>query len=1828
MSGRGSSVSRQIEEESKRTNENVTRNNRKAAASFESDWRTASAKAKREIGGFERQLNSLASSANSVRRATRDMFPEMSREAGVLGQKVRNLFETFEGLKRSLKSVSSDADMKAWNQRFGAAKGHVTQLGDAVRAMVSDQRFKQAAIDMDKMSKAGEKLKQTLSNKEFAAIEANATKLDKLLGRGVHTGKFERSLAAGKYAGFSNSVIEQLRDEAKTLDGLLAKQGDHFGRSFWSSFRGAFIGILTGIGIGAVLSTASALGQQVVLAIQKGMELQQLKVGLAAVSTSALEANQSVRILEETAKATPGLLFRNAVEGQMRLQAVGFAAAETTDMLVGLSKVRMMSNATDEDFRAVILNLTQIKSLGRLTGDEIRETLGRMPAMATVFRKAFGTVDIKQIREMDLTSYEFFQRFNQALKEVPTRAETATSAFIHLQNSWTLAQDAFAQPILDPLKDFFLKLSVAIDENRAMFYEWGVEVGNLINLLKDLTNSTTLNALAKLPGYIYGSTMRSTPAGGLVNAIADRAGEWYTTITDPRKRANQLLLADAIKRGDKEREDELRRSGLLSDAEATIDQQIRALEEATRDATQKALLDMEHAFRGRRILAAQMQAESKAEQLAASRDLIAIEKDRIEQTFEIQKAERLQQIELSKDRIERQKKLQEDYATWLVYQQRGIAEKLAAERAKLEQARWAEHEYWQNENMKVDSAQYEESMIGRRGRVAGMRTDTIAGQNQFNRESFAIAMADLEQQKKQLRMRLQSDLLSTDNTQKKQELERQYNLDMAKLNASTATLAGQRRKQATEEALAQKYLWKTHTQLTETTGNPVFDRYIQESAAKYKVSPNLIWAMMSQESGFKPGARSHKGASGLMQLMPATAQRLGVTNIYDPKQNIEGGTKYMRMLLDMFGGDVSLALAGYNAGEGAVLKYGRKIPPYRETQEYVKKILPKFLRSVNTSDGRTTYGDRDFSADSDWITTNIKEAQLLETIAYYQQRGLTPDESLLSEINAYQVQKARETGVAQPTMRQTAAGFGVTPVSRLLNISRAAAAGIAYKDPTGAVLTPGMRAAGWSEEMLDRYAALDRRKAGFGREVREAKLGQVADRGNRLLDLDKEFDLILDISAEEESQMRLREQRNANAQATLDLQARILGFEHELTYALETQRTERKNEQLDLDKELNLLQNLSGEEEVRLEKARQRNQMVKGLGEVERDIAVLKQQSEDSAFVTQRRRLGALQEQLSIEQEIAQTEDQIANSGVNDQLYIRSELLKQQLEIRNEERDAIVRSQKAEVELNRTLEIRGSVIYADIMEHLATQKTMNEGIADDIKSIYDKAAGGLDSVIDKITGKVGGVGSNILKVGVRSILTNATRGVMDWFGLGSAMPKPASVPEKLDRQIDLLEKIEKNTNPVSPTNVTSVLSGGRGGGFGTAGNLLGILLGGRGLGVGPGGTATFNPAAMFSGGSGGGADVSRFLGLAMLANHNTGLPGDPTMTRTGGSRVGFGGFLQGLLGAGGLKGLRSNLAGMAPLLGLGLGSGLGGSSMLGSIMGGIGGLTLGGIGAVGLLGTSSGIFAAGGSLSFLTPLLTNPFTAVAAGALLVGALLLGKNKKRQQAEQIRTAIKGNAMAELDKILSAVRGRRMSGAEALAQADQIRQQYVDEVSKIKDKKTRNIALNELNPPNAVWHKLDQIKKAAEAADAADEREKRLLPEFAHGGRVRSVLDLSKFKRRSGRVPGLASLGDVVPSLLTANEVVLNQDHQRRIQMMAGHDVFSRAQVPGFNTGVAMPSSPAATSPTTTNGGPTFTFYVSGEVDANGMVKIALRSDDVKQEAIKVVNEGIKNKQIVT
>ncbi len=148
-----------------------------------------------------------------------------------------------------------------------------------------------------------------------------------------------------------------------------------------------------------------------------------------------------------------------------------------------------------------------------------------------------------------------------------------------------------------------------------------------------------------------------------------------------------------------------------------------------------------------------------------------------------------------------------------------------------------------------------------------------------------------------------------------------------------------------------------------STGSPRIDALIKQNGAKYGVDPYLIFCVMEQESHFNARAVSPKGARGLMQLMPGTAARFGVKKSFDPAQNIAGGTRYLKLLLERFKGRVDLVLASYNAGEGAVAKFGNRVPPYSETRNYVKRISHRYGKrektaATPTKGGTTSVGGR------------------------------------------------------------------------------------------------------------------------------------------------------------------------------------------------------------------------------------------------------------------------------------------------------------------------------------------------------------------------------------------------------------------------------------------------------------------------------------------------------------------------------------------------------------------------------------------------------------------------------------------------------------------------------------------------------------------------------------------------------------------------------------------------------------------------------------------------------------------------------------------------------
>lgn len=134
------------------------------------------------------------------------------------------------------------------------------------------------------------------------------------------------------------------------------------------------------------------------------------------------------------------------------------------------------------------------------------------------------------------------------------------------------------------------------------------------------------------------------------------------------------------------------------------------------------------------------------------------------------------------------------------------------------------------------------------------------------------------------------------------------------------------------------------SKLAHTIKRKRFEVYVQEAAQTYQVEAALLHAIITAESNYNAGALSRKGAIGLMQLMPGTAKQYGVSDPYDPNQNIQGGAQYLKYLLVLFNNDLQLVLAAYNAGENAVRRYGNRLPPYQETIRYVPKVLSYYQK--------------------------------------------------------------------------------------------------------------------------------------------------------------------------------------------------------------------------------------------------------------------------------------------------------------------------------------------------------------------------------------------------------------------------------------------------------------------------------------------------------------------------------------------------------------------------------------------------------------------------------------------------------------------------------------------------------------------------------------------------------------------------------------------------------------------------------------------------------------------------------------------------------------------
>ena len=607
--------------------------------------------------------------------------------------------------------------------------------------------------------------------------------------------------------------------------------------------------------------------------------------------------------------------------------------------------------------------------------------------------------------------------------------------------------------------------------------------------------------------------------------------------------------------------------------------------------------------------------------------------------------------------------------------------------------------------------------------------------------------------------------------------------------------------------------------------------------------------------------------------------------------------------------------------------------------------------------------------------------------------------------------------------------------------------------------------------------------------------------------------------------------------------------------------------------------------------------------DVIREIKRLEGQNANPAEVDQRRKDLVREQELSLKTEIAQLQDLIANGDINGPLIVQAELLRTILDLRNQELNATIAIMNSQIRMAESMKISGNQIRAQVYEHLAGQRTLNQAIADGITQTYDALGAKLDEQIDKMFSWAGAFKSLFtepLKAIQRNALTNITTSLLDAFvpGLGqkyqdaSMSPIAKPIVQKLDRTNQILNAIlgRLGGSPV-------------GGGLG--GMLGGIGIGGGGSGI--GGTPPFVP----SGGGGGG-----FGGFGGFR-----IPGDRTGTLdANGNVVVDGRSVWGkVTGPGGLFGKE------------GFGNNVGTYNTIGAI-GNLVGSAVGGRWGSALSGAASGL-SLGATIGSIIP---GVGTAIGAAVGAAAGFLIGlfgfsdPKRKRDKNEKIPALNEGfsKALKELNEILAGVRQLRIDPDEAVTRAGQVRAEIASgfgiqfESAKYRKEAQRMIAAK-LTQADSM---IEQITAASGIARGAADRRQRILPEFAIGHYF------ADYFKPNGLVPGAFDGADNILAMISRGEMVLNPAQQARVRALAGGDVFAGAGIPNYPrassspklamggiAGVGLSSAPAQNIMVQ----PNVTVVLQGDTFDN-KAKGYLMSDDGKRTVVTVIRDqsGLK------
>ncbi len=947
-------------------------------------------------------------------------------------------------------------------------------------------------------------------------------------------------------------------------------------------------------------------------------------------------------------------------------------------------------------------------------------------------------------------------------------------------------------------------------------------------------------------------------------------------------------------------------------------------------------------------------------------------------------------------------------------------------------------------------------------------------------------------------------------------------------------------------------------------------------AARRGIPTDVALAQFRQESSFNNNAVSPKGAQGPAQFLPSTFARFGPKggNPFDPEDAVEAWGNYMSFLLKKFKGHMDLALAAYNAGEGAVDKFNGQIPPYKETQDYVRNILGRSMSAF------------------EYATQKAKKTE--------------PKESTVGGIDITQGLKAvgkflTDFGNFRDALK------GSSPIFKALNIPVTPENAQRFTQDPNAIGA----ASKFAKDIENRETEIKQRRILL--ELQEYNIDNLANLRSAELVLDRQqerlnqflkvqVDNVIELKNAEEDLLRLRtdsltiaEELHQAALARIQAEQEA---QREATRTVEEQRY-RSNPV-----------NRRREEAVLLQK--EFTERLKAEQELDDRLAVLQAKSVANYSHSEdfRRRVAkeSQAQRLQLEEDLNRRifeldEDLLHHTETHAQEYAiawREALL----DVKNRHAEAIKTILRNQAGLLDQNVLDTAKVRAKVLDSVNQVEGISESVGGLFNDTFKVYADDIDRWIDKTTDQMGNLGkifNGFLKSISHRAIGNIESSILDAIfpptpeeqaakqGVKTGGVDPAETSfRKLEESTLALGNVELKTAQITIDTASSLngltraaavasdaliqigsivagISAQSGGtsGTGALSGLLNTSLGGGGStgsgslpslaraisGIGFGGLGASPQSAganalqgAFSkvpslsfGGSGVPSSVTALLEKVRNQPLSTSI--GPLATLSGSSGGGLKGILSGALGGtkngilslfskAGLKNLGAGLGPQLPFLGLGLGLSLGGPSKLGGILGGAGGLLLGGsslallapllgiggtaAGAGGAIGAAAGGALGGGSLfGTLAPLLTNPFTIAAGVALLAGAYILGKNKLRRQEETTRDQLGGDLRSKLYQILADVKSDKLQGTTGVQQAQQLIEEYRQQVQQFKDKKTREHALGFINDVQPI---VQQIELAARAQVRKQEFESKLIPTYAYGGVAESsVIRVSKQER---------------------------------------------------------------------------------------------------------------------